>query len=233
MYEAVKPSPTLPPLSQAELDQFQEEERQILQEESRLKEQNPDCAKIIDYVTDLIPSLDDRIHLIKATIRLFKERPNGRTQEQIMQLTKQPCFKVEMDSAIEAYRHAYKVVNDPENSDPPDQKKEMLQRQYEFILHAIIDGLDDVYHAEVESKNGILTFAKTQRGIYKWGRPPCRLTLSDERYHSLSAKEKSEIDKAYKELGLPKHVSKAAHETFGGKRKTKKRRSKKKMTRKR
>jgi hypothetical protein len=233
VHATVTPTPTLPPLTEKELKEFQEQERQILLEESKLKEQNPDCAKLIDFITDLLPSLDDRIYIIKTTIQIFRARKNKRTQEEIIQLAQQPCFKVEFDAATESHGTAYKLVTDPRNSDPPDQKQEMLQRQYDFLLIAIIDGLDVVYDQEVESRDGILTFAKTHRGVYKWGRPPCRLTLTDENYFSLNAQDKLSVDTAYKELGLPRHVSKKAYETFGGKRKTKKRRSKKKITRKR
>jgi hypothetical protein len=233
VYETVSPTPTLPPLSETQLQEFQEQERRILQEESALKEQNPDCAKLIDFITDLLPSLDDRIYIIKTTIQKFRALESGRTQEQIIQLAQQPCFKIELKSARQAIARARELINDPTNSIPPDQKKEMIQAQYDHLLIAIIDGLDDVYHAEVDSRDGILTFAKTYRGVYKWGRPPCGLTLSDENYFSLNAQDKLSADTAYKELGLPRHVSKKAYETFGGKRKTKKRRSNKKMTRKR
>jgi hypothetical protein len=191
----------------------------------RLKRENPECAELIDYCLRRFGSriLEKyRPLFVQDLINEFKIRTNGRTPQQMIQLMEQPCYEIEIESN---FNDIQKFMRESA-SENEDAISQYLIGKYKGYARTAVHGLDDVYHQEIISENGIVKNARTQRGTAKWSRKPCGVRMLHEDYLSLPASERKYVDDAYRMYGLTSESALEALGVEGGHKKTKKRNKK-------
>lgn len=193
----------------------------------RFKRENPECVELIDYCLQRFGSkiLEQyRPVFVEDLINEFKIRTNGRTPQQMIQLMKQPCFELELQSNFDGIQQ---IIREQGEELVGEMRDAFFRGRYQGIARTVIHGLDGVYHEEVLTENGIVTHPKTQRGTAKWSRAPCSVRMLHEDYLRLSSSDKKAVDDAYRQYGLQSETALETLGVEGGRRKTRRRRNKK------
>ena len=191
----------------------------------QLKNENPDCAKLIDYCIQRFGSkIPEKFKLIFAEkiLQTFRRRTNRRTQEQIIQLVQQPCFEIESDAFFQQARVS---LEQTEGLDEESQTQ-FISNMLDAFSKSIVDGIDEVYYQEISSENGIVTHPKTHRGVEKWSRKPCAVHMSAEDYNKLKNEDKILVNESYKKYGIQTQRVAEALGMAGGKKQRKTRKYK-------
>jgi len=155
-------------------------------------------------ITRLKLPLTFDIFLAKAIISTWDTRgiPRNavkeRTAEQMIKDLSQPCATVYLQSMRTQLLRKLDI-----SSRLTEEQAAVLVPTIESMFIPIYEGLATHFYKEVRATTaGIFTYARTGRGVARWGAAPCNLKMLKADFDALSADEQADITQMYQKRGM-------------------------------
>jgi hypothetical protein len=160
---------------------------------------HPEFKHLMEQLIHMLDLRTYRLKLVVAKIfvRLWPQRsmdPNRgiqRSQEQLIEILKQPCAQVElqifMKGLPEQLDKEEEVTAESNNgSSPTFTKDEAMNIVFQPIVELAVSGMDNVYSNElISNEEGIPQYVKSGRALEKYIVPPCGLRMRKQEYNAL------------------------------------------------
>jgi len=183
-----------------------EQEREPYTSFHEILKENPEFKDILE---ELVRMLDLRTFELKLVVakQFIKQWPqrsrdpvtgNERTQEQLMKLMKQPCFKIEIDNFVKDLPEQLEKDEEISNAPSPGGTMPMLTRNDALIniffpiVEVTVSGMDNAFSNEVVfDEDGIAKSVKSVRALEKYAR--CGLRMPQAVIDGLNSEFQEEV----------------------------------------